>query len=253
MKNQEKDKKKMSVVEELEFNDPPKIGALFPGSGFDGQEEKHSIEPLSTLTQQHEEKRCTKRATKPHTRHTRKRPAFSTESDRDSDSDWSADELPRNRRRRKRQRTTWSETKGDFRARDRILQVIFVVTAGDASVASDTDKKFQCLECARSFLQKNGLTNHMRTHTGDKPFQVRVGSNAPCMIFVASREQPQCRVCDRGFSQKCNLTRHEKIHWVRVYAAHVAAQGEKPFVCSHCSEAFSRKSSLQRHQDQHAL
>ncbi|GBM17500.1 hypothetical protein AVEN_255515-1, partial [Araneus ventricosus] len=51
---------------------------------------------------------------------------------------------------------------------------------------------FICPECGRSFIRKDYLVVHYRTHTGEKPFP--------------------CDKCDRRFSQKCSMVRHRRTH-----------------------------------------
>ena len=33
------------------------------------------------------------------------------------------------------------------------------------------DKQFKCEICDRRFVQKHGLTYHLHTHTGEKPYK----------------------------------------------------------------------------------
>ena len=54
--------------------------------------------------------------------------------------------------------------------------------------------------CVRRFSRSDELPRHMRTHTGQKPFQ--------------------CRICMRFFSRSDHLTTHIRTH-----------TGEKPFSC----------------------
>ncbi|KAJ8001398.1 hypothetical protein DPEC_G00169100 [Dallia pectoralis] len=50
----------------------------------------------------------------------------------------------------------------------------------------------KCLDCGKEFNQPNKLERHMRTHTGERPYQ--------------------CSVCGMRFNQKGNLKTHFKVH-----------------------------------------
>ncbi|XP_017097634.1 transcriptional repressor RHIT [Drosophila bipectinata] len=77
-----------------------------------------------------------------------------------------------------------------------------------------------CYECHKSFKCIAQLTQHIRTHTGEKPYQ--------------------CSYCIQRFAQKYNLKVHERTH-----------TGDKPFQCEICSKQFSALGNFQAHQKIH--
>ena len=82
--------------------------------------------------------------------------------------------------------------------------------------AVTTQYRHKCDVCEKKFARKRDLENHIRVHTGDKPFM--------------------CEWCGKTCSQLANLQKHERIH-----------TGVKPYSCPVCLKPFSDLSSLTRH------
>lgn len=85
---------------------------------------------------------------------------------------------------------------------------------------ANVPEKVKCPECNKCFSTNAYLREHIRVHTGEKPYA--------------------CDECGQAFAQKCNLRMHKRIH-----------TGERPFACGVCGRTFSRSSHLKGHMLQH--
>ncbi|CAH0546335.1 unnamed protein product [Brassicogethes aeneus] len=83
-----------------------------------------------------------------------------------------------------------------------------------------TPKRHICDICGISVTSVYSLRNHMRTHSGEKPFS--------------------CDFCGKAFTTMKSLKVHRRVH-----------TKEKPFVCSVCNRGFSQSGSLQVHMRSH--
>ncbi|XP_070540448.1 histone-lysine N-methyltransferase PRDM9-like [Ptychodera flava] len=104
--------------------------------------------------------------------------------------------------------------------------------------------EYECIHCHSRFTRVSTLTNHLRTHTGEKPFVCNVcdrGFAQKGNLVAHARthqddKQFHCNTCGKGFTQNSSLKTHLRIH-----------TGERPYQCAHCHLSFSDPSTLRKH------
>ncbi|XP_012286496.1 zinc finger protein 2 [Orussus abietinus] len=105
-----------------------------------------------------------------------------------------------------------------------------------------------CSQCGKQYRTNYKLQEHMRKHTGEKPFQCLVCEKAfRSKIGLAQHTATHtgqfdynCSTCGKGFQCKSYLIVHQRVH-----------SDLKPYPCSTCGQNFKTKQSLLDHQNRH--
>nr|XP_009862497.1 zinc finger protein 782 [Ciona intestinalis] len=109
-------------------------------------------------------------------------------------------------------------------------------------------KEHTCETCGLTFTLLRGLREHLRTHTGDRPFVCDVCGRAYLrrtnlrdhQTTHSGEKRYKCQYCGKMFRKWCSKQKHERIH-----------DSERPFPCSLCSKTFTQKYNLKVHMRTH--
>jgi len=109
---------------------------------------------------------------------------------------------------------------------------------------SDASYKHTCAVCQKRFRTRYKLTEHMYTHSDERPFTCwecggHYRSSTHLKKHMAVHTQVKnhvCNICGKKFSQHAGLNQHMRLH-----------NGEKPFHCETCGKTFSQRVQLTYH------
>ena len=80
------------------------------------------------------------------------------------------------------------------------------------------EKPFSCATCGKAFNDRSALRNHTKLHTNERPYK--------------------CDICSKEFRRSDSLKYHKASH----------DPSNRPYICSHCAKSFKNQKALRSHE-----
>ncbi|XP_050427831.1 zinc finger protein OZF-like isoform X2 [Adelges cooleyi] len=125
---------------------------------------------------------------------------------------------------------------------EEVMDDVIQISVNEETNLDSTTSDFQCTICGKQLLSAYTLVNHMRSHTGERPYG--------------------CSVCEKFFKTKSNLNEHYRVHnpelrWMKTSSrdipsiTRVTVTSEDILTCGQCSKVFVNLDELAAHERTH--
>ncbi|KAL0072865.1 hypothetical protein F4703DRAFT_1954014 [Phycomyces blakesleeanus] len=160
------------------------------------------------------------------------------ELDEDEDEDTEVDMLEETEPEKLEFQCLWRDCGETFEELQKLITHINDnhVGSGKPTYCCEWEK---CIRNQKPFTKRHKMYNHLRTHTGERPFvcskQDILTHNFPIVSYLG---------CEKRFSRPDSLTTHIKTH-----------SNVRPYLCSYngCSKAYYHSRSLKKHEKTHEV
>ncbi|XP_069821472.1 zinc finger protein 408 [Dendropsophus ebraccatus] len=107
-----------------------------------------------------------------------------------------------------------------------------------------SERKFQCKDCDKSFFQLGHLKRHSFIHSGLKPYLCPECGKEYCseesfkahLLSHQGLRPFKCSQCDKAYGTQRDLKEHSVLH-----------TGQRPYRCEDCGKSFARRPTLRIH------